>query len=55
MNNNQHDSIWVDGFSLLRFTEQITSKRQRWPASMIGKFQKPKYKTTRHGPNMNFM
>lgn len=43
------------GFSLLRLTEHITSKMAKVAGVNDREIQKPRIKTTRHGPNQIFV
>lgn len=44
-------AFWAAGFSLLRLTEHITSKKAKVAGVNDREIQKPRIKTTRHGPN----
>ena len=44
-------AFWAAGFSLLRLTEHITFKKAKVAGVNDREIQKPRIKTTRHGPN----
>jgi hypothetical protein len=44
-------AFWAAGFSLLRLTEHITLKKAKVAGVNDREIQKPRIKTTRHGPN----